>query len=391
MSIWRNAYDQTGLPPFYLGLYSRKPRNSSIELLKLAACIMIVFSHSFPRGIPSEAAPYLIDPSQATTNNQYFWILVVKYLGQVGNSIFIASSSYFLLRSREVKVHKVFSMIRDSFLISVLFLGAMLLIGYRFPAATMIKQFIPITMNTNWFVGCYILYYLLHPALNVVIASFDQRKHMNICLMIILLYCGINAFLPGRYYYTQLIGFVIIHILVSYMELYLPRFAGSRKQNFCLLLVSLTSLYLQIRATNAIGLRIGVLSDMADWFSNISNPLIIAIGISSFNLARTICFQNRFINYLSGLTMLIYITHANELVMDYLKPDFFAWVYHAHSYGNILFWCFLFGLFLLFSGTLLSVLYHELIAKHLYHLWERMFQSIISLWNRLISFLIMRS
>lgn len=366
-------------------------RNSSVELLKLVACILIVLSHSFPRGVPSEAAPHLIDPTQATANVQYFLIIVAKYFGQVGNAIFIVSSAYFLLRSRSMKVQKVFGMVRDSFLISVAFLCVMLMIGYRFTIATSIKQFIPITMNANWFVGCYILYYLIHPALNTVMDSLGQRKHLTVCLVVIVLFYGVNFLIPDRYYYTQLIGFINIHILVSYMDRYLSHLADSRKYNLRLLLVSLLALLLLIWLTNEMGLRIGALSNKADWFSNIRNPLIVMIGISSFNLARTICFHNCFVNYLSGLTLLIYITHANELVMDYLKTDFFEWVYRTYSYGNVLGWCALFGVILLLGGTIVSVVYHELMTKLLGRPWDRMVRWSISVWNNMVTFLINRS
>ena len=366
-------------------------RNSSVELLKLIACAVIIFSHSFPRGIPTDAMPHLIDPSQATANGQIFWLIVIKYLGQVGNAVFIVSSTFFLRRSYTVKTRKVFDMIQNSFLISVLFLTVLLLTGWRFPLTTIIKQFIPITMAVNWFVGCYILFYLIHPALNRVIDSLDQRALLNICLLVLVFYCGINFLIPGRYYYTQLIGFINIHLLVSYMEQYMPKFTASAKQNLRLLLCMSAALFGLIWLTNFLGLRISALSGMADWFSNISNPLIIAIGICSFNLARMIQYENRTINYLSSLTLLIYIIHANDLIMDYVKPAFFAWVYQIGAYDQILLWCFLFGLILLIGGIGLSIVYQAIVCKLLKQVSDHIFIGMSSLWNRLLTFLISRS
>lgn len=377
--------------PLSMEKHGKNMRNSSVELLKLLACVIIIFSHSFPRGSAADTVPYLIDPSQATANIQYFGIIVVKYLGQVGNAIFIVSSAYFLLRSHTVKTDKVLDIIRDSFLISVLFLFAMLMAGFRFPVSTMVKQFIPITMNTNWFVGCYALYYLIHPAINTAIRSLSQKQHLSVCLLIFVFYYGINCLMQGRYYYTQLIGFINIHLLISYMDLYLPRFSSSKKQNLCGLIVSLLLLFVLILAVNILGLRIGALSNKADWFSNISNPLIIAVGICSFNLARAVRFENRSINYFSKLTLLIYITHANDLVMDYLKPAFFEWVYRVHSYDHILAWCFFFGVCLMAGGVLLSILYHELTTKLLGSFWPQCYCAVFARWDALLSFLMSRS
>lgn len=364
--------------------YSIQKRNSSVEFIKLIACLLIVFSHSFPRGIPTEAAPYLIDPTQATGNLQVFLLIVLKYLGQVGNAVFIVSSAFFLRRSSAVKMRKVFDIVRDSFLISLFSLIVLLLIGWRFPLSTMVKQLIPITMNTNWFVGCYLLFYLIHPALNRLTETLDQRKLLGICIAVIILYCGINFLLPGRFYYTQLVGFINIYLLVSYADLYLPSWAVSRKGNAAVMVSSLVMLFGLIWTTNFLGLRIGALSGMADWFSNISNPLIIAVGISAFGFARTFHFESRTINSLSSLTLLIYLIHANDLIMDFVKPVFFANVYMAEGYGRLLYWCGLFGLMLLIGGVLLSVCYRFLADKLLVRISDRIWNVVVSGWNRLL-------
>ena len=96
-----------------------KQRNSNIELLKIIAMIMIVFSHGMPDG-DTEMIRSAINLGTATTNVQYFVIGLIHNMGQIGNDIFIVCSAWFLLDSNATKVKKIASMIGDCFAISVI-------------------------------------------------------------------------------------------------------------------------------------------------------------------------------------------------------------------------------------------------------------------------------
>ena len=126
-------------------------RNSSIEILKLFAIVMIVFSHALPE--------HRIDLSEATTDIQQLIMVFMKYAGQLGNVIFIVCSAWFLLDSKKASIHKVAHIVCDSFCISVLLLlGFVLWGGVQLSVREIVKRLIPITMNLNWFVGCYIIF-----------------------------------------------------------------------------------------------------------------------------------------------------------------------------------------------------------------------------------------
>lgn len=81
-------------------------RNSSIELLKLIAVVMIVISHSMPNGGIGLYASG-IDICSATTNVQLVIASFFNNLGQIGNAIFVICSAWFLLDNGKVNVKKV--------------------------------------------------------------------------------------------------------------------------------------------------------------------------------------------------------------------------------------------------------------------------------------------
>lgn len=336
-------------------------RNSRIELLKVFAIIMIVFSHAIPNS--GEGTIGYIDLTMATTNVQNLVLVVLKYLGQVANVIFIVSSSWFLLDSEKVKMKKATDIILDSFLISALFLLIYMLLGYSVSVSEIVKHLFPITMNSNWFVGCYLLFYLIHPALNVVVNYLGKRKLLVTNLVLLFLYCGVNLLISDRYYYTQLVGFICIYFMVAYMKKYLPEFVESRERNVRLLIVSLFCFLSMIFITNILGLKIWVLRHSVSKWSIIVNPFIILMVLAMFNLANARTSYKPIINYISSLSLLVYMIHADRLLMYYTKMDFFAWVYKQYSYDYILLWVLLVGSVLLIAGVIFSVIYKNTIQR----------------------------
>lgn len=72
-------------------------RNSNIELLKIFAVILIVFSHAMP--VKSGDAAWNMDLSAATNSVQRLIIVFMRYGGQVGNALFLIPSVWFLSNS----------------------------------------------------------------------------------------------------------------------------------------------------------------------------------------------------------------------------------------------------------------------------------------------------
>ena len=93
------------------------------------------------------------------------------------------------------------------------------------------------------------------------------------------------------------------------------------------------------------------------------NPFMIICAISLLNLARQKVFVNNVINYLSSLSLLIFIFHFNNLTMDYLKVRLFDYIYFHYTYKAELLWIVLNGIFMLVYAILISIVYKYTIQK----------------------------
>lgn len=358
---------------------SKKIRNSSIELLKIISLLLIVLSHAVPYYGDRTAISY-IDLNLATNNLEQFILIIFRNIGYIGNIIFVMCSSYFLLDKNQVKIKKIWYMIMDSLTISIIYLILYFFI-YDIPTKDILKQFLPITFQTNWFIGCYILLYIIHPFLNKIIQSIKKESLLRINLVFIILYVCIAWILGGeRYYYNNLVGFIIIYFIIAYNKIYLQNFAKNDKANKKMLLFGICGFVGLLVITNFIGLKIQFFNNKMLHWNSLINPFGLIIGLSLLNLFSNRFFENRFINYISSLSLLFYIIHENYLFRTYTKPLFYQRVFPL---GNALEWVLIEAILLWLYGFILSIVYKYTAQKILYRMIDKVFNIFCNAWKKI--------
>ncbi len=320
--------------------------------------MLIAISHSVPGYGNIESSTY-VDMNIASNDILKIVYVILMSLGQIGNVIFIISSAYFLIDSKNAKKEKIINIILDTFTISICFLISITCSKIDITTKDFIKQFFPIIFKNNWFIGCYILLYTIHPILNIIIRKFNQKGLLRINVFLIV-YLFVQFIFMDKLFYSDLIGFIIIYFIVAYMKLYMQNFIHNKKINLIILILSLIMQLIMIIITNILGLRIEMLSNKMLYWNRISNIIIISIGLSLFNIISTKNFYNKIINYISSLSLIFYLMHDNYMFRIYIKPLFYENVF---QYGHILLWVFLEGLMLFVGGMILAAIYKETIQR----------------------------
>ncbi len=355
-----------------------KDRNSSIELLKIIGMMLIVLCHSVPFYGKTDALNY-VDLTLATKNISEFIFIVFRNIGQIGNIIFVMCSAYFLVNSNATKTKKILYIISDCFVISILHLIIYLLIGIDISTKDIIKQILPITFSNNWFIGCYLLLYIIHPFLNKIINTTEKKNLLRINIFLIVIYCILCKILGTRYYYSNLIVFITIYFIVAYNKLYLKKFAKNFKQNVCILVLSILAFLFLLIITNILGLRIGFLSNKMLYWNSINNIFFILIGLTLLNLFSRVNYKNKIINYVSSLSLLFYVIHENALFRYYIKPIFYQIVF---PYGNRVLWVCIESILLFVYGIVLASIYKETLQKLVYKISDKILKVLCSFWDR---------
>lgn len=310
-------------------------RNSSVEILRIFAMVLICICHTVPNIAYPAGGGESLYIGEPTTNFQFMIADWMASAGLIGDVIFIVCSAYFLLDSRKMKVGKVALMILNTFVLSILFMSVVLALGYKLTAMEIVRQVFPTIFQNNWFVSYYIIFYLIHPLLNRIIRMLDKTA-LGIAAALLFvqsyIFLFVQAQAPGI---NKLICFVTIYFIVAYFKYYGSSFTQSKKLNIVVLISSIVLYYAMKLAINYIGLHnIFEGSDLGALF-HINNPLILAFSLSLFNLANRRIFVSKPINFIASLSLLFYLIHHNNLIDTYIQPKWHIWFIESFG-GNLI-------------------------------------------------------
>ncbi len=296
----------------------RDKRNSSIEVLKLIAMLLIIFSSALPFGATYRGGYPNVYQNLKTTefSLQHIIFTFFRWLGQIGDTLFLCCSAFFFCDNNKVKGYKVIKLIADSWIISIM--GLFLAFFFMTPNFEYIfRSFFPVTTQMNWFVGCYILYYLIHPLCNQAVSNLKKNELLLLAGVLFLLYSIPQFIYSGLFYYNHLVGFIAIHYFVMYYKRYM---SISIKKSWLGIIISFSMILFWIILINYIGEGNAFVNKNGLCGCIFINPLIVVIGISALNLANVHkSLEIKWLNSITQLSILVYLIHCNYFWLTYGK------------------------------------------------------------------------
>ena len=352
---------------------------------------MIIISHTVQTLRGSSdcqiAGDWILNFDQASNDFSNVILSIFQYAGAIGNAIFFISSAWFLLDSEKSNKKKLLQIILDAFTISVIFL---IVIGFTYgfnniPKKTIIKQFIPIYFSNNWYITFYLLFCLLVPFINLVIKNINKRKHLIISIVFFIGYLVVGA-LVAFPFYSKIILWTGIYIIVAYFKLYGKNFCNNTKINLVMVIVCLLLNALYVIASNYLGLKISFFSNKLLKFWQNESFVNFLIGFGLFNLFAKLQFKSKFVNYISSLTLFIYIIHDNYLFRAYIRPLIWKWIYSTLGYNLVVVWALLLVLVLFVSSIILSIIYKETIRRLITKISNTLYKFLSSIFSKTVDF-----
>lgn len=306
----------------------KKERESGIELYKVIAIFLIVLSHVIqtltePNYVLGIGEGTFINIATATTNLNVLLLALFRICGALGNNMFFICSAWFLVNSKKMSLKKVVHMILDVWIINMIVLIALRSIGVQLQISDTVKTFFPTTFANNWYITCYLLFYMIHPFLNRMLEQLSINEHLAFATILFVIYFIIPV-LPleeiNLFFANEFVIFLATYVIVSFIKIYKNEWTKKLKTNKCILFVSIISYVVLILCVDFLGLRTNYfLNRLVRW--NMNNSLFMfLIAFSSFNVMKKKKFINRTINYLSSLSLLVYIFHENLAFRRYFRP-----------------------------------------------------------------------
>ena len=315
----------------------RKQRNSNLELLRIISMILIIFHHFVVHG--------MFGTDIALTNFNTYILLFMVMFGKLGVVIFILISAYFMIETK-ITLRKFLVLGGEVYFYSFLFLaiGIILLTPSSISVEILGQSLLPISHSGYWFITCYIILILFSPLMNKGIKSLSEKMLLKVILVAVILWSVFPTFIPpmtaypvqmvysgNNFQYTPLIWFFVIYLIGSYIRLYLD--IDKLKTNK-LIIGLVASILITYIGTLFFG-YIDLTSKAYIWWSLpiegiMKNSLFTGVYAENkfFILIASLClfllflkrkeFSNKYINFLAGSALGVYLIHENTIVSNLL-------------------------------------------------------------------------
>ncbi len=309
---------------------SKSQRNTNLEILRIITMLLIVAHHYIVHGMKGV--------NFAITNTNTYFVYFLAMFGKIGVVLFVLISAYFMIDIK-FTLRKLLILGGEIYFYSFLFLG--LAIAFLSPSeltvANLGKSLLPISHNGYWFITCYIILMLFSPFLNKFIKSISRGTHVKIILLSVLLWSICPTILPAMvsyptqtvfvgntFQYTPLVCFFVLYFIGSYICLYVDTNKLSFNKLFGGLIISLIIIYIGtcifgILDTNSTAhlwwaLPSFDITDLALYrlFSLENNFFVLSASVCLFlAFLKRKPFSNKYINYLAGSVLGVYLIHSN--------------------------------------------------------------------------------
>ena len=126
-------------------------------------------------------------------------------------------------------------------------------------------------------------------------------------------------------------------------------------------------------------------------FPSMSNGLLVGAGnanifnlliaFSSLNLGIQMKFSSKFINYISSLSLLVYVIHENIIFREDCRPKIWQWIYDNLGYNNILLWTLIYIIILFVFSLIIAMFYKFILEKPIHFLSDCLYKLFMKIVN----------
>lgn len=310
----------------------KKIRESNFELMRIISMFFIVLFHTL------SYSGYL----GRATGGMYLLVTFIKSITLVHVNSFILLCGYFQCKQK-LKLGKVISLINATWFykagILLLFLACGWLITNPPTTTEILRTILPLDYGLYWFIGNYIVLYLISPILNIVINNTTKQQLRNVIIILLVIVSGLSLVTVDSFYNNNygrsLSTFILLYFVGAYLRNYpidqsyfMKPFTITAKRTVWFLTMIVCAVIgtmcccvsQQIIDLGSVSQEIGHILDYL--FSSYSSPFVLLQTLCYFMLFASFTFKNKIINAIAGCTIGVYLIHENK----YIRENFYDFI-----------------------------------------------------------------
>ena len=340
--------------------------------------MLLIISHHYVvnSGLTSLDGPIFSNPLAIKS----IFLLIFGAWGKIGINCFLLITGYFMCKSK-ITAHKFFKLLFEVLFYKIIIYFIFLISGYEsFSWVGLAKAFLPITAIEQNFVGCFLVFYLFIPFINVLVHNLNKKQHFYLLLLIFFVFVILGTIPKIYIIFNYVTWFVCIYLIGSFLGLYPNKYTESTKLwgLFSVLMLVLTISSVFVLQWAYVKYEIGSWSYLV---SDSNRILAVFTAISWFLFFKNLKIkQSRIINLLGGATFGVLLIHANSDTMrTWLWKDLLHNV-EVYDNGNLIFlhaFCAVLGIFIV--CLIIEIIRQFLIEKPFMNLFDKIWGRI-SIW-----------
>lgn len=303
-----------------------KDRKSNFELMRIISMLFIVLYHILVHGKILEHADGSIE----------VLLIFIESILLVHVNSFILVSGYFQSESnfkmgKFLKLNNMVWFYKVAIMLVLIWLG---LIATP-DLITRIHTYFPIDYGIYWFMGSYLILYLISPILNKVIHNSNKKDLTKIIIILFIIISISSTFSMDIFINTQtgrtLQTFILLYFIGAYIRKYpidfsyfMQPFTKKAKRliyflifMFCATLSTFCWLgYNHLVPLGNIAGEIGSILGFAH--ISYASPIVILQSIAYVLFFNTLDFKNKFINKVAGCSLAVYLISENVYIREIL-------------------------------------------------------------------------
>lgn len=135
--------------------------------------------------------------------------------------------------------------------------------------------------------------------------------------------------------------------------------------------------------TNFLGLHISLFHDkLIHWAVN-NSPFFLMTATGLFNLVKNSTFENKTVNKISSLSLLIYVIHDNLLLRAYIRPQMWIYIHDTWGYSHLILWVFALAAVIFVFALVSAVIYRLVLQKLVYGFADRVYEKFGAFFGKL--------